>query len=102
MNVCWSSGERGVRQCGTCKRSLLARFQPDYERIIYVGDDFSAVCPARAADQVLAKPILYEKCLKSGRRSTFLSQPHRQPLLFDAKYPLLQANYAGKLCVKSK
>jgi len=25
---------------------------------------------------------------QSGRCSTFFSQPHRQPLLFDAKYPL--------------
>jgi len=29
---------------------------------------------------------------KSGRCSTFLSQPHRQPLLFDAKYPLTSKN----------
>jgi len=26
---------------------------------------------------------------KSGRRSTFLSQPQRQPLLIDAKYPCI-------------
>jgi hypothetical protein len=29
---------------------------------------------------------------KGGRCSTFLSQPHRQPLLFDAKYPLTSNN----------
>jgi hypothetical protein len=29
---------------------------------------------------------------KSGRRSTFLTQPHRQPLLFDVKYPLTSKN----------
>ena len=29
---------------------------------------------------------------KSGRRSTFQSQPHLQPLLFDAKYPLTSKN----------
>jgi hypothetical protein len=29
---------------------------------------------------------------KGGRRSTFLSQSHRRPLLFDAKYPLTSDN----------
>jgi 2-hydroxy-3-keto-5-methylthiopentenyl-1-phosphate phosphatase len=53
-------------RCGTCKRSLLDRFRPDYDRIIYIGDGYSDVCPARAADQVFAKPILYEKCEKNG------------------------------------
>jgi 2-hydroxy-3-keto-5-methylthiopentenyl-1-phosphate phosphatase len=53
-------------RCGTCKRSLLDRFRPGYDRIIYVGDGYSDVCPARAADQVFAKPILYEKCEKNG------------------------------------
>ncbi len=57
-------------RCGTCKRSLLDRFRSDYDRIIYVGDGYSDVCPARAADQVFAKPILYEKCKKNGTPST--------------------------------
>ena len=34
-----------------------------------VGDGYSDVCPARAADQVFAKPILHEKCLKNGTPS---------------------------------
>jgi hypothetical protein len=29
---------------------------------------------------------------KGGRRSTSLSQSHRQPLLFDARYPLTSKN----------
>ncbi len=53
-------------RCGTCKRSLIDRFRPAYDRIIYVGDGYSDVCPARAADQVFAKGILYEKCVKNG------------------------------------
>jgi 2-hydroxy-3-keto-5-methylthiopentenyl-1-phosphate phosphatase len=56
-------------RCGTCKRSLLDRFRSDYDRIIYVGDGYSDVCPARAADQVFAKPILHEKCAKNGTPS---------------------------------
>jgi 2-hydroxy-3-keto-5-methylthiopentenyl-1-phosphate phosphatase len=53
-------------RCGTCKRSLLERFRLDYDRIIYVGDGHSDVCAARMADQVFAKEILYEKCVKNG------------------------------------
>lgn len=53
-------------RCGTCKRSLLGRFRSDYDRIVYIGDGYSDVCAARAADQVYAKPILYEKCMKNG------------------------------------
>jgi 2-hydroxy-3-keto-5-methylthiopentenyl-1-phosphate phosphatase len=53
-------------RCGTCKRSLLDRFRPGYDRIIYIGDGYSDVCPARAADQVFAKEILYEKCVNNG------------------------------------
>jgi 2-hydroxy-3-keto-5-methylthiopentenyl-1-phosphate phosphatase len=56
-------------RCGTCKRSLLDRFRSDYDRIIYIGDGYSDVCPARAADQVFAKPILHEKCMKNGTPS---------------------------------
>jgi 2,3-diketo-5-methylthio-1-phosphopentane phosphatase len=56
-------------RCGTCKRSLLDHFRSDYDRIIYIGDSYSDVCPARAADQVFAKPILHEKCMKNGTPS---------------------------------
>jgi len=53
-------------RCGTCKRSLLDRFRPDYDRIIYVGDGDSDVCAAGTADQIFAKEILYEKCVGNG------------------------------------
>ena len=59
-----ASGDCG--RCGTCKRSILDRFRQDYDRIIYVGDGYSDVCPARAADQIFAKEILYEKCVGNG------------------------------------
>lgn len=59
-----ASGDCG--RCGTCKRSLLDRFRPDYDRIIYVGDGHSDVCAARKADQIFAKDILYEKCMGNG------------------------------------
>ena len=52
--------------CGTCKRSLLRRFREAYDWIVYVGDGYSDVCPAREADLVFAKDILYEKCTENG------------------------------------
>ena len=56
-------------RCGTCKRSLLDRFRSDYDRIIYIGDGYSDVCPARVADLVFAKPILHEICVSNGTSS---------------------------------
>jgi 2-hydroxy-3-keto-5-methylthiopentenyl-1-phosphate phosphatase len=53
-------------RCGTCKRSLIERFRPDYDRIVYVGDGHSDICAARTADQLFAKDILYEKCMENG------------------------------------
>jgi 2-hydroxy-3-keto-5-methylthiopentenyl-1-phosphate phosphatase len=53
-------------RCGTCKRSLLAGFRTDYDRIIYVGDGHSDICAARTADQIFAKDVLYEKCRDNG------------------------------------
>ncbi len=53
-------------RCGTCKTNIVKGFSSQYERIIYVGDSYSDVCPAKTADLVFAKYILYEKCQKNG------------------------------------
>src|SRR3989304_6522456 len=53
-------------KCGTCKSAILKEFYPLYDRIIYVGDSYSDVCPSRSADLVFAKHILYEKCRQNG------------------------------------
>ncbi|MCE5266211.1 MAG: MtnX-like HAD-IB family phosphatase [Deltaproteobacteria bacterium] len=58
-------------RCGTCKRSLLDRFRPDYDRIIYVGDGHSDLCAAGMADQIFAKDVLYEKCMEKGTPCIF-------------------------------
>ncbi|MBE9547072.1 MAG: MtnX-like HAD-IB family phosphatase [Proteobacteria bacterium] len=55
------------KKCGTCKSTLLEQYRQTYDRIIYVGDGYSDVCPAKDADVVFAKGILYEKCLENGR-----------------------------------
>jgi len=53
-------------KCGTCKTNILRKFSPRYRHIIYIGDSYSDVCPAKKADLVFAKHILYEKCLNNG------------------------------------
>ena len=53
-------------KCGNCKSRIVARYRPFYDRIIYIGDSYSDVCPARRADLVFAKNILFEKCSGNG------------------------------------
>lgn len=52
-------------KCGTCKTALIERFRDDYDRIIYIGDGHSDVCPSQRADGVFAKGILLEKCMQN-------------------------------------
>ncbi len=53
-------------KCGTCKTNIVKGYAAGYRRIIYVGDSYSDVCPAKTADLVFAKHILYDKCRKNG------------------------------------
>ena len=53
-------------RCGTCKSLILQRLKPSFDRIIYIGDGYSDVCPAEKADIVFAKGILYKTFLKKG------------------------------------
>ncbi len=53
-------------KCGTCKTNIVKGFSSQYQRIIYIGDSYSDVCPAKNADLVFAKYILYDKCRKNG------------------------------------
>ena len=48
-------------KCGTCKSNILAACQPDYGKIVYVGDGYSDLCPAKKADLVFAKGILWTR-----------------------------------------
>jgi len=53
-------------RCGTCKTNIVKGYAAAYDRIIYIGDSYSDVCPAKTADLVFAKYILYDKCQKNG------------------------------------
>lgn len=53
-------------KCGTCKKSVLTQHRSNYDRVIYVGNGYSDVCPAKDADLVFAKEILYERCRQNG------------------------------------
>lgn len=53
-------------RCGTCKSLILQRLKPAFDRIIYIGDGYSDVCPAEKADVVFAKGILLKTFSKRG------------------------------------
>lgn len=53
-------------RCGACKTNIVRGFHSHYDRIIYIGDSYSDVCPSKNADLVFAKHILYEKCRQNG------------------------------------
>ncbi|MCX5834101.1 MAG: MtnX-like HAD-IB family phosphatase [Deltaproteobacteria bacterium] len=53
-------------KCGTCKSLILQRLRRSFDRIIYIGDGYSDVCPAEKADVVFAKGILYKTFSKKG------------------------------------
>ncbi|HEX7503939.1 MAG TPA: MtnX-like HAD-IB family phosphatase [Syntrophales bacterium] len=51
-------------KCGTCKSNILESCQAGYGKIVYVGDGYSDLCPARKADLVFAKGILWTRLSK--------------------------------------
>ncbi|MGA3208343.1 MAG: MtnX-like HAD-IB family phosphatase [Syntrophales bacterium] len=53
-------------KCGTCKKDVLNNYRSNYDQVIYVGNGYSDVCPAKDADLVFAKEVLYEKCRQDG------------------------------------
>jgi 2,3-diketo-5-methylthio-1-phosphopentane phosphatase len=48
-------------KCGTCKSNILESCRYGYGKILYVGDGYSDLCPARKADLVFAKGILWTR-----------------------------------------
>jgi 2-hydroxy-3-keto-5-methylthiopentenyl-1-phosphate phosphatase len=48
-------------KCGTCKSHILESCQDEFGKILYVGDGYSDLCPARKADLVFAKGILWTR-----------------------------------------
>mgnify|MGYP001486955070 CR=1 FL=1 len=53
-------------RCGTCKNKILNDYRLMYEKIIYIGDGHSDICPSRCADLVFAKEVLLKKCEEEG------------------------------------
>ncbi len=61
----WASEDCG--RCGTCKRGILRSRRDRYDRIVYIGNGQSDVCPSAEADLVFAKGVLLEVCGKRHR-----------------------------------
>jgi len=63
-------------KCGACKTNIVRGFYSRYDRIIYIGDSYSDVCPSQRADLVFAKYILYEKCRQNGTACIYYNNFH--------------------------
>jgi len=61
----WASEDCGL--CGTCKRGILRSMRNRYDRIVYVGNGHSDVCPSAEADVVFGRDHLLEVCRREGR-----------------------------------
>jgi len=68
INFPHSNGE--CRKCGTCKSNILNSLKDKYSRVIYIGDGYSDVCPAKSADLVFGKKTLHLKCMENGTSCT--------------------------------
>jgi 2-hydroxy-3-keto-5-methylthiopentenyl-1-phosphate phosphatase len=55
-------------RCGTCKNKILNDHRLIYEKIIYIGNGHSDVCPSQSADLVFAKEALLRKCEEEGTK----------------------------------
>ena len=53
-------------RCGTCKSKILHDHRLMYEKIIYVGDGHSDICPSQYADLIFAKGELLKKCRRES------------------------------------
>lgn len=58
-------------RCGNCKLSILRESRDFYERIIYVGDGQSDLCPAGEADLIFAKGLLYDRFRESDKECVY-------------------------------
>jgi len=74
-------------RCGTCKNKILNDHRLMYEKIIYIGNGHSDICPSRYADLVFAKEVLLQKCEEEG------TTPYRPFHDFSAIHEYLKRNF---------
>lgn len=64
--ISFPHGSPICRQCGNCKLEHLFRLRPQFRRVIYIGDGYSDMCPAKYADVLFAKDHLAEAAAARG------------------------------------
>ena len=62
LTFCFPQANELCGRCGTCKNKILNDHRLMYEKIIYIGDGHSDICPSRCADLVFAKDVLLQTC----------------------------------------
>jgi len=53
-------------QCGNCKLEHLFALRPHFDRVIYIGDGYSDMCPAKYADVLFARDHLAKAAAEDG------------------------------------
>jgi 2,3-diketo-5-methylthio-1-phosphopentane phosphatase len=66
LTFCFPQANELCGRCGTCKNKILNDYRLMYEKIIYIGDGHSDICPSRCADLVFAKDVLLQTCEEEG------------------------------------
>jgi len=66
LTFCFPQANELCGRCGTCKNKILNDYRLMYEKIIYIGDGHSDICPSRCADLVFAKDVLLRTCEEEG------------------------------------
>ena len=66
LTFCFPQANELCGRCGTCKNKILNDHRLMYEKIIYIGDGHSDICPSRCADLVFAKDVLLQTCEEEG------------------------------------
>jgi 2-hydroxy-3-keto-5-methylthiopentenyl-1-phosphate phosphatase len=92
----WASEDCG--RCGTCKRGILRSRRDCYDRIVYVGNGHSDVCPSAEADLVFAKGVLLQTC-EERRRSCVPFENFSEVIEFLNRNPLRFPG-AGHQCLR--
>jgi 2,3-diketo-5-methylthio-1-phosphopentane phosphatase len=59
--------------CGVCKTEVMNKLRKPEHKTIYIGDGYSDFCPARHADLVFAKGVLFEHCSSAGKETVRFS-----------------------------
>ena len=87
-NLILHRGRRLAEHCSHCKCAFLTEQQTAGRRVIYIGDGFTDLCPARLADMLFAADRLAEACRMNQTPFHLYTTFHDIERTLDAVFPL--------------